>query len=78
MIKTIQEFVEDIFGKGKSMIPYGGIVLLLTLGIYDIIAGMNNLQWTYLALNMVYAMIYTLTDRSVWKSYFVIMFIYLF
>lgn len=78
MIKLAQEFVEDISGKGRCIYPFGGIVVMLTLGIYDIVAGMNNLTWTYFALYLIYGWIYILTDRSMIKSYLLIMFIYLF
>lgn len=78
MIKAAQEFVEDIRGKGRSINIYAGIVLMLTLGVYDLIAGNNNLDITYFVLNVVYGWIYLLTDRSMLKSYLLIMFIYLF
>lgn len=78
MIKAAQEFSEDIAGKGRSIKIYAGVILMLTLGVYDLIAGSNNLAVTYFLLNLVYGWIYLLTDRSMQKSYLLIMFIYLF
>ncbi len=78
MLKAAQEFAEDIMGKGRSIYIMAGVILMLTLGVYDIITGMNNLTWTYFALNLIFGWIYLLTDRSMIKSYLLIMFIYLF
>ena len=51
---------------------------MLTLGVYDLIAGNNNLGITYFVHNVVYGWIYLLADRSILKSKLLIMFIYLF
>lgn len=78
MLKAMQEFFENVMGKGKLFIPVAGLVMLLTLGIYDIVIKANNLPLTYLILYVVYGMIYLLTDRHTIKTYLLIMFIYLF
>lgn len=78
MLKAMQEFFENVMGKGKLFIPVAGLAMLLTLGIYDIVIKANNLPLTYLLLYVVYGMIYLLTDRHTIKTYLLIMFIYLF
>jgi hypothetical protein len=78
MLKAVQDVFEEIVGKGKLFIPFAGLILLLTLGIYDILTGAYNLPETYLILYVVYGLIYLLTDRHMVKTYLLIMFICLF
>ena len=78
MLKAVQEVFEEIVGKGKIFIPFAGLILLLTLGIYDIITHAYNLPETYLVLYAVYGLLYLLTDRHMVKTYLLIMFICLF
>lgn len=78
MLKAVQDVFEEIIGKGKMFIPFAGLILLLTLGIYDVITGAYNLPETYLVLYAVYGLIYLLTDRHMIKTYLLIMFICLF
>ena len=78
MLKAVQDVFEGIAGKGKLFIPFAGLVLLLTVGIYDILIGAYNLPVTYLILYVVYGLIYLLTDRHMVKTYLLIMFVCLF
>ena len=78
MLKAVQDVFEEIIGKGKMFIPFAGLILLLTLGIYDVITSAYNLPETYLILYAVYGLIYLLTDRHMIKTYLLIMFICLF
>ena len=78
MIKAAQNLVETITKKDKIIYPVAGMVLMLTLGIYDLIMGMNNLAVTYFFLYLVYGWIYLLTERSMSKSYMLILFIFMF
>ena len=78
MIKAVQNVFEEIVGRGKLFIPFAGLILLLTLGIYDIITSAYNLPVTYLILYVVYGLIYLLTDRHMIKTYLLVMFICLF
>lgn len=78
MLKAVQDVFEEIIGKGKMFIPFAGLILLLTLGIYDVITSAYNLLETYLILYAVYGLIYLLTDRHMIKTYLLIMFICLF
>lgn len=78
MLKAAEDFIEQMIGRGKSNYPLAGIVMMLTVGIYDIVMGMNNLAVTYLFLYLIYGMIYILTDRNTIKSYLLIVLIYLF
>lgn len=58
-------------------IPWGGIVLMLTIGIYDLVCGMTTLKITYLLLNLVYGVIYLCTHKSISKTYICILLIYI-
>lgn len=78
MIRCAQKFCEEILGKGKRFIPYGGAVLMLTVGIYDLCMGLTTLPITYFLLNLVFGYIYLLTDRSVIKTYLFVLLIYFF
>ena len=78
MIKAAQSLVETITKKDKIIYPVAGIVLMFTLGIYDLITGMNNLPITYFFLYLVYGWIYLLTERSMSKSYLLILFVFMF
>lgn len=78
MLKAAQSFVEQFFAGVKSKYAYAGLIMMLTVGIYDIVMGMNNLAVTYLFLYLIYGMIYLLTDRNTIKTYLLIVLIYLF
>lgn len=78
MLKAAQSFVEHFFAGEKSKYAYAGLIMMLTVGIYDIVMGMNNLAVTYLFLYLIYGMIYLLTDRNTIKTYLLIVLIYLF
>jgi hypothetical protein len=78
MIKAANSLVENITGKEKITYPVVGIILMLTLGIYDLVTGMNNLSVTYFFLYLVYGWIYVLTEKSMLKSYLLILFIFMF
>lgn len=78
MLKAAQSFVEQFFAGEKSKYAYAGLIMMLTVGIYDIVMGMNNLAVTYLFLYLIYGMIYLLTDRNTIKTYLLIVLIYLF
>ncbi len=62
----------------KPYIPWGGIALMCTIGIYDIVCGMTTLVITYLLMNIVFGVIYMLTNKSVSKTYLSILLIYIF
>lgn len=78
MLRFAQEFCEQVLNKEKSKLIFGGIILMLTLGVYDIIMGMNNLPVTYLFLNLVFGWIYLLTERNMSKAYLLILFVFFF
>lgn len=78
MLKAAQSFVEQFFEGTKSKYAYAGLIMMLTVGIYDIVMGMNNLAVTYLFLYLIYGLIYLLTDRNTIKTYLLIVLIYLF
>lgn len=78
MLKAAQEFLEQQFGTGKGRYLYAGLAMVLTVGIYDFVMGMNNLPVTYSLLYLVYGIIYMLAEKHMLKSYLLIMLIYLF
>lgn len=78
MIKAMQSFFEQLGVKKADKMPYAGIILMLTVGVYDLIIGANNLAVTYLFLYVIYGWLYLLTDRSMMKTYLLVMFIFLF
>lgn len=78
MMRAAQDFIEQISGRGNSRLPYAGLVMLMTVGLYDIVMGINNLAVTYLFLYLIYGWIYILTDRSMIKTYLLVVLIYLF
>lgn len=78
LIRCAQKFVELLIGKGKSNFIWGGAILFLTVGIYDILTGMNTLPYTYLLLNLLFGWIYLLTQRSISKTYLFVVLIYFF
>lgn len=78
MAKAAQSFVENIAKKDRIVLPAAGIILMATLGVYDLVTGMNNLAVTYFFLYLVYGWIYLLTERSMSKSYLLILFVFMF
>lgn len=78
MLRAAQNLVETVTKKDKIIYPVAGIILMLTLGVYDLITGMNNLAVTYFFLYLVYGWIYLLTEKSMSKSYLLIMFVFMF
>lgn len=78
MVRFAQEFAEQVLNKKGSRIIFGGIILMLTLGIYDAVTGMNNLAVTYVFLNLVFGWIYLLTERNMRKSFLLILFVFFF
>ncbi len=78
MLKAATNIIESFNIKNENYIPYAGIVLALTVGIYDLIMGLNNLSITYFFLYVVYGWIYLLTEKAPVKSYLIILFLFLF
>lgn len=80
MIKAMQNFVEQCAPEKKilSKIPAAGVILMLTVGVYDLVISANNLPLTYFFLYLVYGWLYLLTDRNMIKTYLLVMFIFLF
>ena len=73
----------NFFQKGMEMnidnkhIPWGGILLLLTFGIYELIMKETTLPVVYLLFNVVYGEIHLLTHKNTIKSFLLIYLIYL-
>ncbi len=64
--------------KLNGRIPFGGLFILLTFGIFELIFDFNSFSLLYLFFNLYFGLIYLLTNRSLPKSYFIILLIYLF
>jgi len=75
MINYFQEGMEKSIT--NKHIPWGGILLLITFGLYELIMGTTTLPVLYLLLNVVYGEIYLLTHKNTWKSFLLIYVIYL-
>ena len=75
LMKASQAYGER-FSKNKY-IPWGGIGLLLTVGILDLVFVPTTLKFTYFLLNIVFGYGYKLTNQSVAKTYICILLIYI-
>lgn len=64
-------------GKMLKYIPWGGIAVMLTIGVYDWVCGMTTLKVTYFCMNLVFGMIYLLTHKSISKTYICVLLIYI-
>lgn len=78
MIRCAQKFAELLIGKGRSRFIWGGAILTLTVGVYDLLIGANTLPLTYFLLNLLFGWIYLLTNRSISKTYLFVLLIYFF
>ena len=78
LAKASQDLVEFVLKKDRVVFPWCGIVLMLTMGVYDVIMGMNNLAIIYMLLYVVYGWLYILVEKNAIKSYLLITFIFLF
>ena len=61
----------------NKYIPWGGILLLLTFGLYELIMKETNFPLIYLLYTLVYGEIHLLTHRNTMKSFLLIYLIYL-
>lgn len=81
VIFGFQNFFESaiVFSKGNlnKYIPYGGICLLITFGIFELIYGTNDLSIVYLFFNFYFGIIFLLTEKSKYKTSFLAVIIYL-
>lgn len=76
LISMGQDLLENIFNTKR--IIWGGLLLLITFGSYELIAGINELSIVYFILNLVFGLIYLLTDKKIIESFLIILFIYIF
>lgn len=81
VIFGFQTFFESTvtFGKGNvdKYIPFGGIALFMTFGIFELIYGVNELSIIYLVFNFYFGVIFLLTEKSKYKTSFLVSIIYL-
>ena len=75
MINFFQEGMEK--SKFNKHIPWGGLLLLLTFGLYELIMGSTNYPLVYLLYTLVYGEIHLLTHKNTIKSFLLIYLIYL-
>ncbi len=78
MMRCAQKIAEILIGKGRSRFIWGGVILLLTVGVYDLLIGANTLPLTYFLLNLLFGWVYLLTERSISKTYLFVLLIYFF
>lgn len=75
MLNFFQEGMEKSIP--SKHIPWGGILLFLTFGLYELIVGATTLPLVYLLLTLVYGEIFLLTHKNTFKSCVLIYVIYL-
>ena len=75
MLNFFQEGMEKSYP--TKFIPWGGILLFFTFGLYELIAGSTTMPLVYLGFTLVYGIIHLLTHKNFFKSIFLIYFIYL-
>lgn len=75
MINYFQEGMEKSIN--NKYISWGGLLLLVTFGLYELVMGLTTLPVIYLLLTVVYGEIYLLTHKNTWKSFLLIYVIYL-
>ncbi len=63
--------------KVLKYIPFSGICLMLTFGIYELILGVQELSLVYFLLNILYGIIFVLCNKNVKNTSFIISVIYI-
>lgn len=79
MLYGFQNFINEsikINFKHSKFIPLAGIMLMLTFGLFELIAGTHDFWLVYLLFNIYFGVIFTITDDSVPKSYLLITLLY--
>lgn len=73
MIENFQYALDDILpfkNKAAKYIPYGGLLTMLTYGMFGLIIGVGGtLSVLYFFLILLYGELYLLVDRSILKAY---------
>ena len=75
MMEMVEDFMSH-FNK-KEIVPYGGIVLMLTAGLFDVAFSFVTLPVTYVLLYLVYGLIFRITHESVSKTFLCVVLIYI-
>lgn len=76
IISLGQEGMEKIF-KSKYRIPWGGIILMLTFGIVELIISDGKFKIMYFLFNLIFGIIYLLANKRFTISYFVSYILYI-
>ncbi len=85
IVTLIIHFSQSLFEKSttfenekiKNFIPFGGIVAMLSFGLYELFTGAHDLYIMYLLFNIYFGYIYIATDKSIVKSFCLITLIFL-
>ena len=83
IIELVQEAAELLYkGKYARKIPWGGIVLCVLYGSLELIVAYalhlhHGLAWLYVAFDLLYGVIYLLSKKNFFITYFVGLIIYL-
>lgn len=75
MILT-QEVFEDLI-KTKYPIPYGGIIFILTFGIYQLFLGISSFYGIYLLFGLLYGYLYLLSNRNFKRTFIMMVILFL-
>ncbi len=83
MIELVQEAVELLYkGKYAKQIPWGGIALALVFGFLEVIVAYGThayttFAWLYIAFDLLYGVIYVLSKKNFYVTFFVSLIIYI-
>lgn len=83
MVELVQEGAELLYkGKYAKEIPWGGIALALVFGFLEVIVAYAThtntmFAWLYVAFDLLYGFIYTLSKKNFYITFFVSLIIYI-
>ncbi len=83
IIELVQEAAQLLYkGKYSEYIPFGGIAACLICGFTDVIVAYGTglftmFAWLYVAFNLLYGVIYLLSKKNFFVTYFVSLIIYI-
>lgn len=76
IISLVQEGMERLIVT-KIRIPWGGIVLMLTFGIIEVFVFDGKFKLMYLLFNLIFGLIYLLTNKNFTKTYWISYILYI-
>lgn len=83
LIELVQECMDILYrGKYAGKIPWGGIFYAVIVGLIDVIVAYATgaqvlFAWLYVAFHLLYGVIYLLSEKNFYVTYFVSLIIYI-